>query len=204
MDKSRRAVSVYDKIAEPYAKEFSEPSEYLDEFLNLLPAGAGILDAGCGPGVDSAYMKSKWFHVTGVDLSEKMIKLARNKFPDVEFKIADIRNLNFPPNFFEGIVASCSLIHIPKKDIVPTLNQFYKLLEKGGIIYIALQEGKSEEIFINEPFKPDEKLFLDIFSLDEIKNLLTKTGFSIIKVHERKPKSKEELDFTKLFIIARK
>ena len=37
MDKSKQASFVYDKIAEPYAKEFSKPSEYIEEFLDLLP-----------------------------------------------------------------------------------------------------------------------------------------------------------------------
>jgi len=204
MDKSELAAAVYNKIAEPYSKEFSKPSEYIDEFLDLLPIKSRVLDAGCGPGIDSAYIESRGFHVIGVDLSEGMVRLAEHKFPNIDFRLTDIRNLDFPPGFFEGIVASCSLIHIPKRDIIPTLNQFHRLLGKDGIVYIALQGGKSEEIFINEPFKPDEKLFLDIFSFDEIKNLLIKTGFSIVKTHERKPQSKEELNFTKLFIIAKK
>ena len=48
MDKSKQASSVYDKIAKPYAEEFSNSSEYLNEFLDLLPKNAKILDVGCG------------------------------------------------------------------------------------------------------------------------------------------------------------
>lgn len=204
MDKSKQASSVYDKIAEPYAKEFSKPSEYIDEFLTLLPKNGKILDAGCGVGVDSGYMVSEGFEVIGIDLSKEMLKLAKQKFPQIEFRQKDIRELNFPPSSFDGILASCSLIHIPKKNVSSTLKKFHQILKKNGVIYIALQGGKSEEIFVNEPFKPNEKLFLNIISFDEIKNLLVNTGFSIIKKYERQPKSKEELNFTKLFVIARK
>ena len=204
MDKSKQASSVYDKIAEPYAKEFSKPSEYIDEFLALLPKNAKILDVGCGVGVDSGYMVSEGFEVIGIDLSKEMLKLAKQEFPKIDFRKQDIREIDFPSNSFDGILASCSLIHIPKKDVPAILNKFHQILKKDGVIYIALQGGKSEEIFVNEPFKPDEKLFLNIISFDEIKNLLVNAKFSIIKKYERQPKSKEELNFTKLFVIAKK
>ena len=204
MDKSKQASSVYDKIAEPYAKEFSKPSEYIEEFLALLPKNAKILDVGCGVGVDAGFMASKGFEIIGVDLSKEMLNIARQKFPQIDFKQQDIRELDFPPNSFDGILASCSLIHIPKKDVPSLIKKFKKILKKDGAIYIALQGGKSEEIFVDEPFKPDEKLFLNIISFDEIKNLLVKNGFSIVKHYEREPKSKEELNYTKLYVIAKK
>ncbi|MFW6282720.1 MAG: hypothetical protein ACOC1P_01540 [Minisyncoccales bacterium] len=77
MDKSKQASLVYDKIAKPYADEFSNPSEYLDEFLDLLPKNAKILDDGCGVGVDSGFVNSHSFEVIGLDLSKEMLNLAR-------------------------------------------------------------------------------------------------------------------------------
>jgi ubiquinone/menaquinone biosynthesis C-methylase UbiE len=204
MDKSKQASSIYDKIAKPYADEFSNPSEYLNEFLDLLPESAKILDVGCGVGVDSGFVKSKGFEIIGLDLSKEMLNLARQKFPQIDFREQDIRDLNFPPESFDGIIASCSLIHIPKKDVPSLIESFHKILKKEGVIYIALQGGKSEEIYIDELFKPDEKLFVNIISFEEIKNLLVKNGLSIVKKYEREPKSKEELNYTKLYVIAKK
>ncbi|MCL5795838.1 MAG: class I SAM-dependent methyltransferase [Patescibacteria group bacterium] len=204
MDKSKQASSVYDKIAESYAKEFSKPSEYIEEFLALLPKNAKILDVGCGAGVDAGFMESEGFEIIGIDLSKEMLNIARQKFPQIDFRQQDIREIDFPLNSFDGILASCSLIHIPKKDVPSLLKKFHQILKKDGAIYIALQGGKSEEIFVNEPFKPYEKLFLNIISFDEIRNLLVETGFSIIKHYEREPKSKGELNYTKLYIIGRK
>ena len=49
------------------------------------------------------------------------------------------------------------------------------------------------------------KIFLDIFSPDELKKLLKEAGFSIISEYQRKPKSvKGEFDFFKLHILAKK
>ena len=204
VDKSKQAVSVYEKIAKLYAEEFKEPSDYIDEFLKMLPKNGKILDAGCGVGIDANYMKSRGFEVVGIDLSEEMLKLAKQKFPQMDFRLMDIRKIDFKPNSFDGVFASFSLIHIPKKDIPDVLKKFYQILKDGGVLYIALHEGKSEEIFIDEPLKPNEKLFLNIFSYEEIKNLLAKSKFAIIKKYERKPKSEAELNFAKLFIIAKK
>ncbi len=203
MDKSEQASSVYDKIAEPYAKEFSKPSEYLDEFLKLIPEKGKVLDVGCGVGIDSGYMASKGFKVIGIDLSKEMLKLAKQKFPKIDFRQEDIRDLDFSVHSFDGILASCSLIHIPKKDMPSLLDRFHQILTQNGIIYIALQGGRSEEVFISAPFKPDEKLFLNIISFDEIEKLLVDSKFSVVRKYERQPKSKEEFNFTKLFVIAK-
>ncbi len=204
MDESKQASLVYDKIAEPYAKEFTIPSEHINAFLDLLPKNASVLDAGCGFGVDAEYMQSKGCKVIGIDLSKKMIQLAKQNFPQIIFRQQDIRKLHFEPHSFEGILASYSFIHIPKKDVPLLLQTFHKILKENGILYLGLQSGQSKEIFINEPFKPDEKLFLNIISFDEIKKLLLHTGFYIIKKYERKSKSEVELDFTKVCIIAKK
>jgi hypothetical protein len=77
------------------------------------------------------------------------------------------------------------------------------MLKPDGVVYFALQNGKSEEVFVEEPFKPDEKIFLNIISLDEIKNLLSCNGFKIIDKYSRLPKLKE-FKFTKLFLIVKK
>ncbi|MBU1198900.1 MAG: class I SAM-dependent methyltransferase [Nanoarchaeota archaeon] len=204
MDKSEQASSVYDKIAEPYAKEFSKPSEHIEEFLDLLPKKAKIIDVGCGVGVDAGFMASKGFKVIGIDLSKEMLNIARQKYPQLDFRQQDIRKLDFPSNLFDGIFASCSLIHIPKNDVFALLENFHHLLKKEGVIYISLQGGKSEEVFVDELFKPDEKIFLNIISFDEIKDLLVKNGFSIVKKYEREPKSKNELNYTKLYVMAKK
>ena len=149
-------------------------------------------------------MDSKGFRVVGVDMSKEMIKLAKQNFPKITFKLSDLRKINFSESSFEGIFASFSLIHLSKVDILPLLKKFNKILKKEGIIYISLQSGESKEIYITEPLKPDERIFLNIISFEEINELLVKSKFSIIKKFERKPKSESEFNFTKLFILAKK
>lgn len=205
-DKSKLAAEIYDKISSAYTAKFSEPSNHIDEFLKLIPKGSKILDAGCGPGVDSAYMVSQDFEVVGVDLSDKMLELARKKSPNTRFEKADIRELNFDENSFDGILASYSLIHIPKKDIQNVIKNFLKILKPDGVMCIGIQEGKSEEVFITEPFKPDEKIFVNVISTEELRRLLEEHGFRIVDEFMRKAENTEKLEFNfnKLVLIAKK
>ena len=56
----------------------------------------------------------KNFEVIGVDLSKKMIEVARKKVKNAKFHVMNIRKLDFNHNSFDGIWASASFIHIPK------------------------------------------------------------------------------------------
>lgn len=203
-DKSRQSVEIYDHISEAYADSFNEPSEHIDDFLNLIKSGGKILDLGCGPGVDSSYMASKGFDVVGVDLSERMLELAKAKNSKIQFLKADIRELTFEPESFDGNLASYSFIHIEKKDVSGVISSLYKLLKNDGVISVGIQEGESKELFITEPLKPDEKIFINVMSADELRQLLTDHGFVIINEFMRKAENDAELNFNKFCLIARK
>ena len=203
MDKNKQAISVYNKIAKTYSRKFSNHSEHIDEFLALIPKNGSIVDVGCGVGVDAEYMKSKNFDVIGIDFSKEMLKIAKQRFPQVKFRLHDFRKLNFKSDSFNGILASFSLIHIQKKDIPRTLKRFSKLLKIGGIIYLSFQAGRPREIFVNTPLDKNKKIFVDIVSYSEVKKRLVDSGFKILKMYTRKP-ANSELNFSKLFIIARK
>jgi cyclopropane fatty-acyl-phospholipid synthase-like methyltransferase len=203
MDKKLNTSRVYDEISLKYLEAFPNPSEYIDSFLKLIPKNGRILDFGCGVGVDCNYIHSKGYNVEGIDISKGMLKIAKRNHQKILFHLKDIRDIE-GEKLYDGIVASCSLIHISKKEVPLILRKFNSLLKERGAIYLALQEGFSQELFVDEPFKPDDKLFLNIFSLSEIKRLLNSENFSVIEHHLREAKSKEELNYNKLFIIARK
>lgn len=204
MDKSKSSVAVYNQIATQYAKQFNRPSEHLSEFLGKLPKGGMVLDIGCGTGRDTGFIHSKGFKVIGFDLSREMLSVAKRDYPAVDYRLADMRKIKLSAQSADGIVASCSLIHIPKKDVPALLRQFHKLLKPNGALYVGLQAGRSREIFVDEPFKPGEKLFLNVISLSEITRLLKGAGFQEIKSYSRQPSSKQELNFTKLYVIAQR
>jgi 2-polyprenyl-3-methyl-5-hydroxy-6-metoxy-1,4-benzoquinol methylase len=82
MQKKEKSIAkAYDKIAEAYVREY-EYGEHLalaslKTFSRHLKAGANVLDVGCGGGRDSIFLSEQGFNVTGIDVSRKMISLAK-------------------------------------------------------------------------------------------------------------------------------
>ncbi len=196
-------VSVYNSIAERYDKLFGGRNKFIDSFARMLPKKARILDAGCGTGGDTAFLVSKGFSVESVDASKKMIGIARKKLPKHKFHLANISKINYPKNSFDGIVAAFSLIHLRKRDSKNTIKKFQASLKKNGLIYIALQEGEGEKV-IKEPLDNKRKIFINFYTLSEIKKILEPPGFKIIFAKKVSAKNRHEFRNNKVFIIAMK
>ena len=88
-----------------------------EDLQKLLPdfAGKQVLDLGCGYGWHCAYAAEHGAaHVTGVDLSEKMLGVARQKasFPQVEYLHAAIEDVDFPPESFDVVFSSLAIHYL--------------------------------------------------------------------------------------------
>ena len=84
---------------------------------DLLPdfAGKRVLDLGCGYGWHCIYaMEQGAMSVTGVDLSEKMLEVAREKthFPQARYLRMPIEEINFAENSFDIVLSSLALHYV--------------------------------------------------------------------------------------------
>ena len=69
---------------------------------------------GCGPsGHIGKYLFDKGLNVTGIDMSEKCIDIAKNYNRDMTFKRMDMMNLQVDDQSIDGIIAFYSIIHTP-------------------------------------------------------------------------------------------
>jgi ubiquinone/menaquinone biosynthesis C-methylase UbiE/uncharacterized protein YbaR (Trm112 family) len=87
-----------------------------------------VLDLGCGNGVSSAHIKGKL--VVGMDLSERQMVRAKERFKNKNFVVGDARKLPFKNNTFDLVVAINLLHHIDESNDV--LKESYRVLRKGG------------------------------------------------------------------------
>jgi ubiquinone/menaquinone biosynthesis C-methylase UbiE len=130
----------YDKIALEYnaARHQFKNEKELEYFISLLPAGAKILDAGCGAGMPVAkFLVEHGFSVTGIDFSINMLKLARQQVPEAEFLEGDMTQLTFPDSSFDGIISLYAIIHNPKEKHALIYQNFYRVLKQGGILFFS-------------------------------------------------------------------
>lgn len=102
--------SDYSKILQPYIKSDSK-----------------ILDLGCGTGLAIKYLNLPRTNYLGVDLSKDMLEIALSKFPDYQFKLESITDLNLNLTFDVIIMAFDTLNHLlSKKDWI----QVFKVANK--------------------------------------------------------------------------
>jgi len=195
-------ISTYNSIAHEYASIFSEPTDYLDSFLDILPLNATILDIGCGPGIDVNYCHKRGFEVEGFDLSPTMVSLAQKKNPQCVISLADITDFKSIKSY-DACIVSYSLIHIPKIDIPRVLSNIRACLKNTGYLYVSIHEGESCEKLLDEPLNPSLKIFLNIFTEEELSSLLVQSGFQIVETRRKSSSSPEEFLFNKLIIMAK-
>ena len=85
--------AAYDTVAEEYAEAFSgehdrkpKDREMLHRFSQAIGNRKPVWDIGCGPGQTAKYLKDLGVEISGLDLSEKLLKQARNTHPGIHFK----------------------------------------------------------------------------------------------------------------------
>ncbi len=143
----------YNKIAEDWNEDHKDdpwPHDDAREFSSYLKKNDKVLDIGCGSGLKAKVMQEKGLKVMGIDISDKMIELAKKKSPKSSFFVMDMRDVGNFKNLFDGIFAQAAFLHIPKNEIHSVFKKVVAKLKNKGFIYIALKGkrigGKEEEI----------------------------------------------------------
>lgn len=134
-------IQLYNELAETYAagRHRFDITPILEEFARLLPLGARILDAGCGAGEPVArYFVDRGDAVTGIDVSERMLALARQQVPEATLQRMDLRVLKFPPDSFDGLAAVYVVFHLPRAEHAALFAGFKRVLKPGGVLLLTL------------------------------------------------------------------
>lgn len=205
-DVNKLVHSTYNKIAQKYTDAYWDDTSdfsFVNEILSTIPKGGKVLDIGCGPGNFTQYIKTQDFEVEGIDISEKMLEIAKRKVPEGIFKQMDMRSLEYENNTFDFILSSFSLIHIPSNEVISTLKEWNRVLKNGGKLGLITQKGKKDQVVI-ESFMPSEKMFFNFFTAETIRTFLKQADFIVSKIEEKKTTEGESLTDTFIYTIAEK
>jgi len=181
MDYKKTVKEGYNTIANRYLSERTRDSEdvrLLSEFMDRLPANAKVLDAGCGAGVPISQMLSERFQVTGVDFSEAQVALAKKNVPNAVFLCEDMTKLAFPAASFDGITSYYAIIHIPREEHEPLLQNFHRMLKPGGLALLCL--GAEHLIDDVDENYLGTRMYWSHYDTDTYLRILKECGFSII------------------------
>lgn len=112
------------------------------EQLGLKP-GSSVLDVGCGTGASAlpaAEAIAPDGSVIGVDLSEKLLAIAREKaarqgLQNIEFRSGDMENLGFPDGHFDAVISVFSVFFVP--DMQKQVRELWRMVRPGGQLAIT-------------------------------------------------------------------
>jgi len=104
-----------------------------------VPAGARVLDVGCGTGSLALLLAREGFRVTGVDLSPGMLARARAKDPtgEVDWRLADATALDLGGTFDAAVSVADVFNHLESLDAwEEALSQVRAHLRPGGLVFV--------------------------------------------------------------------
>ena len=132
----------YEEIAEHFSDTRVKLWKDIIFLADFVKDGDKILDLGCGNGRLFKLFKSKDIDYIGVDLSKKLIEIAREKYkdyPNVKFLVRDALDTGFDENSFD-LVYSIALLHqIPsKKYRLQSLNEVNRILKSEGFLILTV------------------------------------------------------------------
>lgn len=112
---------------------------------NLNNTKGKVIDVGCGSGYDSAFFHTQNYDVTGIDISDTAIKLAKKNFSDLNFECKDILQDQFDCDYNLIYDKGClHNFHREETKLRFIFLKFYKMLSVGGEVVII--SGNSNEL----------------------------------------------------------
>jgi ubiquinone/menaquinone biosynthesis C-methylase UbiE len=141
-----KAAATYDAAAEHFD---DEPLSFWDRIGQRtvarlgLPAGAQVLDVGCGTGASAlpaAEVIGRDGLVLGVDLSARLLDRARAKarrrgLTNVEFRLADMTTLAYPDGHFDAVVSVFSIFFVP--DMEGLVRELWRMVRPQGRLAVT-------------------------------------------------------------------
>jgi SAM-dependent methyltransferase len=142
-----RTRASYDRLATAYAARFRDElaAKPLDRallhgFAELVRGP--VADLGCGPGRVTDHLRGLGLSVFGVDLSPRMIEVARRTYPGSRFAVGSMTSLPLADGSLGGIVAWYSIIQIPTEHLSQVFAEFHRSLAPGGYLQLAFPAGE--------------------------------------------------------------
>ncbi len=203
----KKTVKDYNLIAEDYSRTRAFIPEDIKALGDYTLEGERVLDSGCANGRLIEVLRDKKVDYFGVDISERLIEIAKEKYPQAKFQVADSLSLPFPDNYFDKIYSISVLHNIPSTEFqLRYLKEARRVLKPGGFLILRVWDfwkrrgasklilkytflkliGKSQldfkDVFV--PWKDSRgkivvQRYFHCFTKRELENLVRKSGLKI-------------------------
>lgn len=127
------------------------------------PASLTAVDVGCGVGLTVTELRGKVAAVSGVDVSAALVERAREREPDVDFRVYDGKTLPFESGSFDVAYTICVLHHVPRVGRSGFMSELHRIVRPGGLVVIGE----------HNPFNPLTRIVVSRCAFDDDAELLT-------------------------------
>ncbi|MER6366685.1 methyltransferase domain-containing protein [Kitasatospora sp. NPDC001527] len=194
------ARTFYDAVAADYADRFRDalaasPWEraMLGVFAELVTTAGGgrVAELGCGPGRITGHLAALGLDVSGLDLSPRMVDLARTAHPEIPFQVGSLLDLPYADGELAGVVAWYSIIHTPAEHLPRAFAEFHRVLAPGAPLLLAFQVGDAA-LRIEDPWGHPVTLDFRRRQPAHIETLATDAGLRVTTRLVREPEADEK------------
>lgn len=195
----------YEILSKLYGKDWGKySSKYIDLISKVIDIYNlnvhSVLDVACGTGILASELHSKNFEVSGIDISEDMINVARENTKGIDFKVADMEDFSFDKKFqiitcaFDSINYLTSNIKMEK-----TLRNILKHLDDDGVFIFdintpVLYEEKHFGVIHREFDGMKFKQILEYDKANKIGKTIFDFGNNESETHVQKAYSVDDMD----------
>jgi SAM-dependent methyltransferase len=146
-------------------------------FLDGIPRGARVLDAGCGRSLFTEIRPDWPFAIVAADVEHALLRERRAEFPGVHWVVAGAHPLPFRGESFDAVFAGELIEHLV--DPREGLAEFSRVLRGGGLLILTTPNRRRLANVVDgseRPYSPDH---LSEVSYDEAHGLLGAAGFEV-------------------------
>ena len=165
-------IEFFNNLAPGWDADMIRNDEVIGKILDLgeVTEGAEVLDVACGTGVlFPDYLARNVGSLTGIDISPEMVKIAREKFPEVKVICGDVEETAFDRKF-DCIMVYNAFPHFPQpENLIRALAQH---LKPGGTLTVA--HGMSRAEIDHHHEGAASKVSVGLMHEDELENIFAK------------------------------
>ncbi|HEY0637790.1 MAG TPA: class I SAM-dependent methyltransferase [Pseudonocardiaceae bacterium] len=145
-----------------------------------------VLDAGCGPGHVTAYLRGLGLDAFGLDLSPAMVEFARAAYPGVTFAVGSMTAPDAGDGELDGLLAWYSTIHLTEDELRVAIGEFRRVLRPGGVLLLAFQTGDTP-VHVSHGFGHDISLVVRRRQPGHVARLLEDVDLPVFAQVSREP-----------------
>ncbi|MFD6285990.1 class I SAM-dependent methyltransferase [Streptomyces sp. NPDC060205] len=185
-------------LADTRASYDADAVGYADETRNLLAelppeqevmalfaesvraAGGGpVADVGCGPGRITAHLRDLGVDAFGIDLSPRMIEVARSEHPGVRFEVGSMTRLAPADGSLAALLAWYAIMHVPDESIGGVLAGFRRVLRPGGLLLLGFHAAGTSPPKAQDTDEAWPESYGRLRRPSQVAGWLTETGFTV-------------------------